>query len=142
MAAAFAAAIETATVVLPPIADILSVPSISFNTESMSDISSAAIPISSEEITSSTSLITWSTPPFGNEATSREPVLAPLGAAALPNPFQVIMSTSTVGFPLLSNIFLTRTSSITLSKNNTSQGFLDIKIKNSITSSFLLKAFE
>ena len=51
-------AIETATVVLPPIADILSVPSISFNTESMSDISSAAIPISSEEITSSTSLIT------------------------------------------------------------------------------------
>ena len=58
MAAAFAAAIETATVVLPPIADILSVPSISFNTESMSDISSAAIPISSEEITSSTSLIT------------------------------------------------------------------------------------
>jgi hypothetical protein len=42
-------------------------------------------------------------------------VLAPLGAAALPNPFQVMTSTSRVGFPLLSKIFLTRMSSIMLS---------------------------
>ena len=69
----------------------------------------------SDEIKSSTSVITWSTPPSGNDVTSLIPVLAPLGAAALPNPFHVKTSASTVGFPLLSIIFLKRTSSITLS---------------------------
>ncbi len=73
------------------------------------------MPMISDEIISSTSPIIPSTPPVGKDTTSRDPVLAPLGAAALPNPFQVITSTSKVGFPLLSKIFLTRMSSITLS---------------------------
>ncbi len=97
-AAALATAMETATVVLPPIAERLSVPSTSHKTSSIVAISSASIPISSEAIMSSISLTITSTPPSGNDTTSLEPVLAPLGAAALPNPFQVITSTSTVGF--------------------------------------------
>ncbi|ABQ87639.1 conserved hypothetical protein Msm_1434 [Methanobrevibacter smithii ATCC 35061] len=119
-AAALATAMETATVVLPPIAERLSVPSTSLKTSSIVAISSASIPISSEAIMSSISLTITSTPPSGNDTTSLEPVLAPLGAAALPNPFQVITSTSTVGFPLLSKILRTWTSSIILSKKNTS----------------------
>ena len=115
-AAALATAIEIATVVLPPIAAKLSVPSISFNTSSIVATSHASIPISSEAIKSSISLTTMSTPPSGNDTTSLEPVLAPLGAAALPKPFQVITSTSMVGLPLLSRIFRTWTSSIILFK--------------------------
>ena len=106
---------DTATVVLPPIDDKFSVPSISFKTVSISFKSSASIPMSSDEIISSTSPIILSTPPAGKATTSRAPVLAPLGAAALPKPFHVITSTSTVAFPLPSKIFLTRTSSIILS---------------------------
>ena len=114
---------EIATVVLPPIADKLSVPSTSLNTSSIVVMSCASIPISSEAIKSSISLTIMSTPPSGKDTTSLEPVLAPLGAAALPEPFQVITSTSIVGFPLLSKIFRTWTSSIILSKKNTSVSF-------------------
>ena len=63
-----------------------------------------------------------STPPSGNATTSRDPVLAPLGAAARPNPFQVRISTSTVAIPLQSKNYLTRTTTITLSKK-TPQGY-------------------
>ena len=104
-------------------ADKLSVPSISFNTSSIVSISSASIPISSEAMKSSISLTTVSTPPSGNDTTSLEPVLAPLGAAALPELFQVSTSTSIVGFPLLSKILRTWTSSIILFKKNTSVPF-------------------
>ena len=46
-------------------------------------------------------------PPSRNSTASCSPVEAPDGTAALPKiPFSVITSTSTVGFPLESNICL------------------------------------
>src|SRR6267143_2238350 len=46
-----------------------------------------------------------STPPRGHAGGSCVPVLAPLGAATLPNARPARISTSTVGFPRLSKIF-------------------------------------
>ncbi len=113
-AAALQTAIEIPSIAFAPSFDLFSVPSSAINRSSSSFWASASIPnISGFNIvfTASTALRTplplyRLLSPSRLSHASLLPVDAPEGTAALPNPFSVRTSTSTVGFPRESRISL------------------------------------
>ncbi len=125
-AAAFATASDTPKIAFAPSFDLLGVPSKSIIVLSTRFCSKTDIPKISSAITVftlSTALVTPlpinASPPSRNSTASCSPVEAPEGTAALPiTPFSVITSTSTVGFPLESNICLACTPRIILIFNS------------------------
>ena len=121
MAAALAAAIETARIALAPSLDLSLVPSASSIALSTAYISEASSPVTASLITVLIFPTALSTPfpryldlsPSRSSSASNSPVDAPLGAVPLPTvPSARYTSASTVGFPLESNISLPTTFSI------------------------------
>ena len=112
-AAAFAIANDTPKIAFAPKRDLLFVPSNSIIASSSSTCSRASAPTSASAISPFTNSTACNTPfpryrvlsPSLNSTASCAPVDAPDGTAALPSvPSSRITSTSTVGFPRLSNI--------------------------------------
>src|SRR2546426_10269547 len=104
-AAAFALASETAVATLQPIRGKFRVPSISRNVRSRPAWSDTSRPLIPGPTDSRNIRIASSTPPSCSALGSWAPVLAPLGAAALPVKLPTRISTSIVAFPRLSRIF-------------------------------------
>ena len=110
-AAAWAAAIDTASVALAPSLDLLGVPSSSIRRSSSAAWSLAAMPITARAmspLTCATARCTsrppcgW--PPSRSSSASRVPLLAPAGTIARPTaPPTSRTSASTVGWPRLSH---------------------------------------
>ena len=113
---------ETPSIALAPRLLLFSVPSISMRRLSMYAWSSASSPSISGTIVLFTLLTAFVTPfplylpgsPSLSSSASHSPVDAPEGTMALPMaPLSSVISTSTVGFPLLSSTSLANTSYIT-----------------------------